>query len=187
MTYRRGFKTEANSYARDMRSELGIEPHGSLCPWKLAEHLGFVVMKLSEFAEVEPKAVGYLMSRLGQAEFSAVTLPNGGSPWIIHNDAHSPGRQAANLAHEAAHGLLCHQGAPLIDGRGVRFFNRAQEDEANWLGPALLISDEAAIYIAQQRLLHAVACKMYGVSIELLEMRLRVTAAHIRVARRRAA
>lgn len=187
MKYRRGFKTEANSYARDMRSELGVEPHGSLCPWKLADHLGYIVVKLSDFSTAEPKAVTYFTSGSGQAEFSAVTLPNDGAPWIIHNDSHSVGRQAANLAHEAAHGLLCHQPAPLTDARGVRIFDREQENEANWLGPALLISDEAALHIAEQGLMHAVACERYGVSLELLQMRLRVTAAPTRVARRRAA
>lgn len=187
MKYRRGFKTEANSYARDMRSELGIEPHGSLCPWKLAEHLGYVIVKLSDFVTSEPKAVEYLTSMVGQAEFSAVTLPYGDTPWIVHNDSHSPGRQAANLAHEAAHGLLCHQAAPLTDANGTRIFNREQENEANWLGPALLISEEAALHITRQRLLNAVACQMYGVSLELLQMRLRVTGANIRAARRRAA
>ena len=187
MTLRRGFKTEANAHARELRGELGVEPHGSLCPWKLADHLGYIVKKLSEYLAAEPEAVGYLTSARSQAEFSAITLPNEGGPWIIYNDAHSPGRQAANLAHEAAHGLLCHQCAPLTDENGVRIFDRIQEAEANWLGPALLISDEAALYIVHQGLLHAVACEMYGVSIELLQMRLRVTAAHTRVARRRAA
>lgn len=187
MRYRRGFKTEANSYARDMRSELGIEPHGSLCPWRLVEHLGYIVIKLSDFAEAEPNAVAYFTSGSGQAEFSAVTLPNEGASWIIHNDSHSLSRQAANLAHEAAHGLLCHQAAPLTDARGVRIFDREQENEANWLGPALLVSEESALYIAEQRLMHTIACERYGVSLDLLQMRLRVTAAHTRVARRRAA
>lgn len=187
MNHRRGFKAEANSYAREMRDELGIKLHEALCPWKLAKHLGYIVVKLSDFISAEPKAVYYLTSGLGQSEFSAVTLPNDGAPWIIHNDSHSPGRQAANLAHEAAHGLLCHKGAPLTDAYGARIFNREQENEANWLGPALLISEEAALYIVKQRLLHAVACQMYGVSPDLLQMRLRVTGAHIRVARHRAA
>lgn len=187
MKYRRGFKSDANSHARDMRSELGIASHDALCPWKLAEHLGYVVVKLSEFASTEPDAVAYLTTGRGQAEFSAVTLPNEGGFWIVYNDSHSPGRQAANLAHEAAHGLLCHEAAPLTDARGSRIFNREQESEANWLGPALLISDEAALHIVRQSILHAVACQIYGVSLDLLQMRLRVTGSNIRVARQRAA
>ncbi|WP_238230806.1 ImmA/IrrE family metallo-endopeptidase [Methylobacterium thuringiense] len=170
-----------------MREELGVQLHEPLCPWKLIEHLGYNVVKLSDFASREPEAVAYLTSGVGQTEFSAVTLPNDGAPWIVHNDSHSTGRQGANLAHEAAHGLLCHQGSPLTDARGARIFNREQENEANWLGPALLISDEAAIYIAQKRLSPAAACHMYGVSNDLLQMRLWVSAAYTRVARSRAA
>ena len=187
MNYSRGFKTIANAHARDMRKELGIEPHGALCPWALAEHLGYTVFKLSEFRIITPEAVAYFASGTGQEEFSAVTLPNDGSFWIVYNDSHSPGRQAANLAHEAAHGLLCHPCAPLTDACGVRIYDKLQENEANWLGPALLISEEAALHIVSQRLLDTVACQIYGVSLKLLQMRLRVTGAHIRVARRRAA
>ena len=138
MKFRRGFKTEANWYAREMRSDLGVPLHGPLCPWKLAAHLGYVVVKLSDYAAAEPKAFAYLSSGHGQSEFSAVTLPGGGPPWIVHNATHSSGRQAA-------------------------------------------------LHIAEQRISHAIACEMYGVSLELLQMRLRVTGALIRVARRRAA
>lgn len=38
MAFRRGFKTEAEAYAKDFRAELGIQPHMPLCPglidWK---------------------------------------------------------------------------------------------------------------------------------------------------------
>lgn len=187
MKYNRGFKAVANWHAREMRRELGIEPHGALCPWKLAEHLGYVVVKLSYFALIQPQAFAYLTTGYGQEEFSAVTLPNDGGFWIIYNDSHSPGRQAANLAHEAAHGLLCHPCSPITDESGNRDCNKEQEIEANWLGPALLISEEAALHIVSQSMPHATACQIYGVSLKLLQMRLRVTGTHIRVARRRAA
>lgn len=187
MTLRRGFKADANFYARDVRRELEVLPHSPLCAWKLADHLGFVVVRLSEFVAQEPEAVAYLQSDGGRAEFSAVTLRAKGPPWIVHNDSHHPRRQAANIAHEAAHGLLCHSFSPLTGDNGSRTYNREQEEEANWLGPALLISEEAALHIAEQQLLLAAACEIYGVSPELLQMRLRVTGAIVRVARRRAA
>lgn len=187
MKYRRGFKTDTNWYAREMRRELDIPPYGALCPWKLAAHLGFNIVKLSDYASNEPKAVSYFRSDKGQREFSAVTLCGQDIPWIVHNDFHHPRRQAANIAHEAAHGLLCHPPAPLTGANGARMFNREHEDEANWLGPALLISEEAALHIVEHRLPNAEACQLYGVSSELLQMRLRVTGALIRIARRKAA
>jgi Zn-dependent peptidase ImmA (M78 family) len=168
-----------------MRNALGVPLHDPLCPCKLAGYLDYRLAKLSDFAVAQPEAVAYLRSKQGQREFSAITLNSNGMSLIVHNDAHHPGRQAANIAHELAHGLLCHPPAPLISANGARTFNREHEDEANWLGPALLISEEAAISIAQKgRPLHSV-CKHYGVSLELLQMRLRVTGAIIRVARRK--
>jgi Zn-dependent peptidase ImmA (M78 family) len=95
--------------------------------------------------------------------------------------------QAANIAHELAHGLLMHPFAPLTGANGARIFDRQLEDEANWLGPALLISEKAAMVIAERDQPHALACDEYGVSQDLLSMRLRVTGGLIRISRRRAA
>ncbi len=187
MKYRRGFKAEANWYAREMRKELGVPLHGPLCPWQLTQHLGFKVYKLSDFQLVAPAPMAYFQSAAGQREFSAVTVYIEGQAVIIHNDSHHPWRQAANLAHEAAHGLLCHPMTRLTDESGARVLNRQHEDEANWLGPALLISEEAALYIAEHRLTAAIARELYKVSNEVLQMRLRVTGAVLRIARRPAA
>jgi hypothetical protein len=40
---------------------------------------------------------------------------------------------------------------------GARIFDRQLEDEANWLGPALLISEKAAMVIAERDQPHALA------------------------------
>ena len=187
MGYRRGFKTEANWYAREMRRELRLQPHDPLCPWNLARHLDYTIVKLSEYTNLEPQAVAYLQSSVGQKEFSAITLHDTGIRCIIHNDAHHRRRQASDISHELAHGLLLHMPAPLLAANGARSFNRDQEDEAHWLGPALLISEEAALYIVESGRFIEHVCDEYCVSEELLQMRLRVTGAIVRVARRRAA
>jgi Zn-dependent peptidase ImmA (M78 family) len=187
MALRRGFKTEANGYAREMRSELGLAPHDPLCPWTLAAYLNYTVKSLSEYRAAHPEGVSYLLSSRGQKEFSALAFYGREFSLIVHNDAHHPRRQTANIAHEIAHGLLLHRPAPLASANGARFFSREQEDEANWLGPALLVSEEAALFIAETGLSFAAACSSYKVSNDLLQMRLRVTNAFVRVARRRAA
>lgn len=185
MGYRRGFKTEANWYASEMRRELKLPLEGPLCPWQLAGHLEFKVCKLSEFQTDEPQAVAYLLSMAGQQEFSAVTLDHDGERWIIHNDAHVPKRQAANIAHELAHGLLVHKPNPLFNAMGTRYFDREQEDEANWLGPALLVSEQAALSIAQRGLTIAEASNHYNASEEVVQMRLNVCAVRRRLGQRR--
>jgi len=181
---RRGFKTEANWYAREMRGELQAAAHDPLCPWKLAEHLGFPIIPLSEFKEQAPEAVKYLESSGGQKDFSAITLFSGTARLIVHNDSHSEERQAADIAHELAHGLLLHPSKPPFDAKGSRHYDKELEAEANWLGPALLVSEEAAMLIVSRQMPLVTACRVYGVSTQLMTMRLGVTGARKRFQRR---
>ncbi|MCW5687110.1 MAG: ImmA/IrrE family metallo-endopeptidase [Pseudolabrys sp.] len=185
MGLRRGFKAEANWYAREVRRELGLMAHAPINPWQLAEHLGFPVLPLSEYASTIPDAVRYLRSAAGQNDFSAITLFAGQERWIIYNDGHDPKRQAADISHELAHGLLLHPPKAPFDKHGSRHYDADREAEANWLGPALLISDEAAIHIAERGLSLQVASNRYGASQPLVRMRLNVSGASRRVARRR--
>ena len=185
MALRRGFKTDANWYATHLRGELNIAAHLPLCPWQLAGHLEFPVIKLSDYAKVEPEAVAYLRSTAGQKEFSAVTVAVEQERIIIHNDAHDPKRQAANICHELAHGLLNHPPMKILDPSGKRAYDKGMEEEANWLGPALLISDQAAMHIAAMGLTIAKASEMYGASEPLVQMRLNVTGAYRRLSLRR--
>jgi Zn-dependent peptidase ImmA (M78 family) len=186
VTLRRGFKTEANEYARELRAELDLASHEPLCPRALAEHLGIPLMRLSELARIEPAAVRYLMWTAPDV-FSAATLFSGYHRLIVYNDAHHPRRQAADLAHEIGHGLLGHPPASILDEFGCRQFNRVHEEEANWLGPALLVSEEAALHIVEQGITISAAVAMYGVSRDLITMRIAVTGAQRRVERRRRA
>lgn len=191
VSLRKGFKSEASWYSRSVRTDLGLKPHDPICPWTLAAHLDLKVIKVSEFANSNPAAVAYLRSASGQAEFSAITANLGGLRVVIHNDAHDPKRQAANIAHEIAHGLLLHDLVPLKSSSGGRNYDREIEAEAGWLGPTLLVPDEAALDIAtrlaDRSLTVQDASDEYGVSEPLLKMRLNVSGAMIRVSRRRAA
>ena len=183
VTLRRGFKSEANSIAREIRGELHLKPADPLDPWALAEHLTIPILPLSDLREDSPAMVRHF-SRRDQAAFSAVTVFEGSSRLIVHNDSHSRGRQASNVAHELSHGLLLHPPVVPIDGRGCRDWHQGLELEANWLAGALLISDEAALLIARRRLTIAQAAEVYGVSEAMARFRLNVTAAVVRVRRR---
>ena len=181
MTLRRGFKTEANAYSREMRLELGLAAHSPLCQWQLAEHLGHTVLPMSSYIDLHSREVLHLSSNKGRKEFSAVTVNSEIGPIIIHNDRHDTKRQAANLAHECAHGLLHHKPCALFDGT-KRVYNAEMEEEACWLGPALLISDEAALLIANRRYSLEQASDLYGASIEVIRFRLNVCGAARRAA-----
>lgn len=185
---RRGFKAESNWISRDVRRSLGVAPEAAICPFALAAHLEVVVCALTEFADRAGDAVSHFALPLNQGSFSAVTLHIGGGRVIVHNDFHHPKRQAANLAHELAHALLHHPAAPPLNDLGQRVYEDRLEDEANWLGPALLISEEAALWIVEQNLSDRDAADYFGVSQAVVVMRLKVTAARQRLdARRRKA
>lgn len=87
----------------------------------LSELLGCSADAIQFLTEVEPDA------------FSAMTVFDGSRRTIAHNDAHSAGCQASNIAHELAHGLLHHRPSAAPDDTGCRLWNQDIEDEEQWL------------------------------------------------------
>ena len=136
MALQRGFKAQAERNAADVRDELGLALDDRLDPLELAQHLGIPVLDLSMLPDVTPgiegiaDAVAYL-HRTEQEALSAVIVFCGTARAIVNNDAHSPARQASNLSHELAHGLLLHPPTPALDLRGCRLWNREIEDEVD--------------------------------------------------------
>ncbi|MCQ9163110.1 ImmA/IrrE family metallo-endopeptidase [Arthrobacter sp. STN4] len=184
MGFRRGFKTEANNTALETRQELQLGPFDPLDPLVLAGYLEIPVLTLSDLAQ-DHSAIGYLLDG-GSEVFSAATVFYGTERTIVHNDAHSPGRQNSNLAHELAHGLLLHPPTPALDDRGCREWNQSIEDEAGWLAGALLVPEAAAIAIARGKWTRDEAAAHFGVSNQMIQYRLNATGALLRVARARA-
>ena len=179
MKLRWGFKAEANTIARAVRRELGLDVAAPLDAWQLAAHLDIPVVTLSSMSTEAEKAV-VQFTRKDREAFSAVTVFRGYKRMIIVNDAHSHGRQASNIAHELAHSLLWHQPAPAFDGDGMREWNAEQEEEAQWLAGALLISEEAALSIVRSELSLEDAAQLYGASIDMVRGRINVTGARKR-------
>ena len=179
---RRGFKTEAKWIAKQVRDDLGLGLTDPLDPWRLAELLDIPVLRLSEFQESEEGAYHYFRGQ-GRSVFSAVTVFYGTRRLIVHNDSHSPGRQASNVCHELAHGLLLHAPTPILDDKGCRYWSKEIEEEANWLSGVLLVPDEAAIAVVKGGIDLARAAPYYGVSVQMLTFRINVSGARKRVQR----
>ena len=179
---RRGFKTEAKWIARQVRDDLGLSLTDPLDPWELAEWLEIPVLRLSEFQESAEGAYRYFREQ-GRSEFSAVTVFDGNRRLIVHNDSHSPGRQASNVCHELAHGLLLHAPTPALDDKGCRNWSKEIEEEANWLSGVLLVPDEAAIEVMKSGVGLDQAAVHYGVSVQLMKFRVNVSGARKRVQR----
>src|SRR3954462_14490223 len=124
MTLRRGFKSEANELALEMRAEMNLQPHSPLCPWELAEHLNVPVSTLQELADENPHIAVHtkLLTLKHKSVFSASTIFHRRRRWIVHNDSHAPVRQRSNLAHELAHALLQHRPHSLFCSTGGRTY-----------------------------------------------------------------
>jgi Zn-dependent peptidase ImmA (M78 family) len=180
---RRGFKTEANTYAREMRGELSLESHAPLCPFRTAAHLGVEVRKLTSYKTELPDQTAYLTRKGNKIAFSAITACLGTERFVIYNDTLAPTRCHADIMHEISHMLLMHPPHRLRAETGDRHYDAELEEQANWLGPAMLVSEEAALSIVQRGLSLTAAAKLYGVSADLMRMRLNVTGAHKRVVR----
>lgn len=139
-------------------------------------------MPLADYAEDAPLAHRHF-GEVETGAFSAATVFDGPRRTIVHNDSHVPGRQASNLTHELGHALLLHDPTPGLDDRGCRLWNQNIEDEAQWLAGALLVTEDAALWIARGGASVAAAALRLGVSEQMITYRLNVTGARKRVAR----
>lgn len=179
MTLRRGFKTEANDLALEVRAELLLSPHSPLCPFQLAESLCIPVFTLKTLAAMDPdvSCSVQVLLRAHRSEFSAITVFHGRKRCVVHNDSHAPVRRRANVAHEIAHALLNHPPHPLLCSSGQRKYESALEEEANWLGPVLLVPNEAARWAMARRMNIAHAAEHFEVSEDLMNFRFRMSGA----------
>lgn len=162
--------------------ELGLSASDPLNPWRVAEHLDIPVVAMTSLAHEVPSAVNHF-SRRSQSAFSGATVFDGETRTIVHNDTHSTGRQANDVSHENSHALLLHNPGPALDDSGRRFWDGKIEEEAAYLGAALLVPQEATKLIARRGLTTQAAAVEYGVSTKMITYRMRITAADLRVAR----
>ena len=181
---RRGFKTEANASAREVRAELSLSRTSPLDVRKLAKHLAIPLIPLSSFKRVLPDAVRYFSSH-GEDQFSALTVIEGHRRVIVYNDSHVEGRQSNDIAHELAHGLLLHEPTPAFNELGLRNLDADLEEEANFLAGALLVPEEAALMIERRKWSPEKAANYYGVTPALIAYRRNITGARARVQRTR--
>jgi Zn-dependent peptidase ImmA (M78 family) len=186
LALRRGFKTEVSDIARAVREELRISAVAPFRPHDLAAQLEIPILPLSDFVRQVPDAVRYFR-RQGAGEFSAVTVFAGPSRLIVHNDAHAPGRQANDLAHELSHALLFHEPKPALDALGCRDWDEDCEDEADFLAGVLLVPEDVTLETVRLGRSVNEAADLYGVSAPLMRWRINVTGARARVARARQA
>jgi len=176
--YRRGFKAQAERIAMSVRKELGIDGLAVLDVNALATHRGVRIQRLTDMHYLaEPVDVEMTKRDIQQivddgTAVSATTVINGDKALILVNDAHAVVRQRASICHEFAHPLLGHQPRPFINYFGCRDVSAEDEREADFLGFALLISEQAAKRAVYTGTSPEELGRMYGTSKQVAQLRI---------------
>jgi len=172
---RRGFKSEAERVAEQVRHDLGLEPLDRLDCFALADVWGIPVVSLGELREDGASEASIRRLTSPDSGFSATTIVVGPRRLIVYNPRHEAGRKASSLAHELAHVILEHEAAPAIGVGGCRHWDGEQEAEADWLGSALLVPrNSARAWMLESEDIEAGA-RNFGVSLELFRWRINHT------------
>ena len=116
-----------------------------------------------------------------------MTLKDGSTFAILVNPAHHSTRQRSDLMHEIAHIDLKHLPARVeVSKTGLLLlsdYSDDQEQEADWLGAALLVPRDGLMRMRRQQKTVTEIAQYYGVSNVLCEWRLRMTGVDTQIRR----
>lgn len=177
---KRGFKAQAERISTGLREELGLESISPLCAFDLASHLGVEVISPGSLG-LNPKELKILMgTRTAGSGWSALTLKNKqGKRIIIHNTFSSEARQQSDLMHELAH-IICGHEFVQLEGYVLpdymRYYDRYQEAQAEYLGGCLQLPRESLVWaIASERMTKQQIAEKYLASEQMVNFRINST------------
>lgn len=124
-----------------------------------------------------PKNISGYWAKHPKDPFSGLIIADGSYKEIHHNDYSHPRRQNSDLAHELAHIILGHDMDTPLKENGERAYDRDVEEEARWLGAALLLPRKATVFMVLNEYTRPMVENEYQVSWDMFEYRVRVTAA----------
>jgi DNA-directed RNA polymerase specialized sigma24 family protein len=181
---RRGFKAESERRAETARTSLGLGALEKLDPWIYAEFLGAHVVGADEL-DLPPPHAAQLLEH-DPDSWSGMTLAEDGLLVIVLNSAQSKRRQASTLMHELAHSILDHTPASVqVSPAGLVLlsdYSDEQEEEADWLGGALLLPQAALYHHRSRGQSVSDIARHFGVSEDLCHWRCRMTGVEKRMA-----
>lgn len=184
--FKRGFKAWCERVALEKRTELGLRPIDPLPPARLAETIGVRIWTPEEVPDLPSDCLRTLLQD-DPDSWSAVALRLPGIDLIIVNSAHSKARQVSNLMHELAHILLGHNPSRVdVSEEGhllLRTHDQSQEEEANWFSGCLLLPRPCLFSILRNGGATKESAQSFGVSLDMLTYRLRVTGVEIQARR----
>jgi Zn-dependent peptidase ImmA (M78 family) len=183
----RGFKTWCETIASDRRQGLGVVATAPLPIRRLAAQMNIRVWYPKDIPQISQLLLRAIQ-RIEEGAWSAATLVHRGKHLVILNDKHPLGRQNNDLAHEVSHVICGHEPSQtqvLANNlMVVTEYDGDQEEEADLLAATLLLPRVALLAIMEAALSLDVAAERYGVSEELLKMRLQRAGVYLQFRRR---
>lgn len=137
-----GFKKRANQISKKARLKLGLQVKDYLDPNVLAEAMKAQIIDPANL-NIPSESLDILLNHR-EDEWSALGAHINGNPAIFINSSHPKTRIEASIMHELAHFILKHEpmGAVNYFGLPLTRFDKAQEEEAEFLGGCLQIPEE---------------------------------------------
>ncbi|NKL98013.1 ImmA/IrrE family metallo-endopeptidase [Rhizobium leguminosarum bv. viciae] len=140
--------------------------------------------------DLEPEHAEQLLRR-DPNSWSGMTLFEDGEHVVVLNTSDSQARKCATLMHELAHILLDHTPADVdVSPSGLVLlsdYSSEQEDEADWLGAALLLPETALLHHRGSGRTISEIAALFEVSVDLCTWRCRMTGVEKRLAFRKRA
>lgn len=178
MALRRGFKSQCERRAVEVRKDLGFSKTDPLKAFDLAKHFGITVWSTKEISGLSTEDQKNLTSESDDS-WSALTIRIGIHNLVIYKNDQSYPRTNSVVMHELSHIILGHELADACISDDGSFapsnFNQEQEEEANWLGGTLLLPRPLLLHIRQNKLSIQEIRESYGVSEDMLTWRVRMT------------
>lgn len=177
---KRGFKAKAERISARLREELGLEPFSPMCSFALASHLGVGVISPDSLGLGKKELTVLMGTGTAGSGWSALTMRNEkGKRIIIHNTLASKARQQSDLMHELAH-IICEHEFNKLEEYALpdymRYYDRYQEAEAEYLGGCLQLSRECLMWaIVSAKMTKREIADKYIASIQMVNFRINST------------
>lgn len=174
MTLRRGFRTEAERTASEVRRQLELNPADTVDIREVAALYTAEVIRADELVDIDRLRD---LERVQAFAFSACTFDINDQHVIVVNPIRSPGRQNSDIAHELAHLILKHDLTELREVGGVTFLTcrSDQEEEATNLGGTILLPRPLLLKAARQAWDPEKIAQTHEVTLEMARFRFNTT------------
>lgn len=182
---RRGFKSQSEKRSISLRRQLGLGDTAPLHARDVAAHMKVEIWSAKEVPDLAAEDLEVLVK--DDAGWSGFTLRVGDRFLVVYNPAESRRRTNSVVMHELAHIMLGHELSDVHTSDAgylvPSFYDTEQEEEANWLGGALLLPRAALMWMRARKMTDDEAAHHFVVSADMLRWRVRMTGIDVQIRR----